>query len=55
MQLGMIRLGRMGANSARRRMQDGHDCVAFDVNADAQFADQLPSAMRKAFGATRSS
>ncbi len=35
MQLGMIGLGRMGANLVRRLMRDGHDCVVFDVNQDA--------------------
>jgi len=35
MQLGMIGLGRMGANLVRRLMSDGHRCVAFDVNAGA--------------------
>ena len=35
MQLGMIGLGRMGANLVRRLMRDGHECVVFDVNADA--------------------
>ncbi|MCB0866122.1 MAG: decarboxylating 6-phosphogluconate dehydrogenase [Solirubrobacterales bacterium] len=35
MQLGMIGLGRMGANLVRRLMRDGHDCVVYDVNADA--------------------
>jgi 6-phosphogluconate dehydrogenase len=35
MQLGMIGLGRMGANIVRRLMRDGHDCVVYDVNADA--------------------
>ncbi len=30
MQLGMIGLGRMGANMVRRLMNGGHDCVAFD-------------------------
>ena len=35
MQLGMVGLGRMGANLVRRLMGDGHDCVVFDVNADA--------------------
>ena len=34
MQLGMIGLGRMGANIVRRLMRDGHDCVVYDVNAD---------------------
>ncbi len=32
MQLGMIGLGRMGANIVRRLIRDGHDCVVFDVN-----------------------
>ena len=35
MQLGMVGLGRMGANLVRRLMRDGHSCVAYDVNADA--------------------
>jgi 6-phosphogluconate dehydrogenase len=32
MQLGMVGLGRMGANIVRRLMRDGHECVVFDVN-----------------------
>ncbi len=35
MQLGMVGLGRMGANLVRRLMRDGHECVVYDVNADA--------------------
>ncbi|MGB4136221.1 MAG: NADP-dependent phosphogluconate dehydrogenase, partial [Microbacterium sp.] len=35
MQLGMIGLGRMGANIVRRLMRDGHECVAYDVSPDA--------------------
>jgi 6-phosphogluconate dehydrogenase len=35
MQLGMIGLGRMGANIVRRLMADGHECVVYDVNAEA--------------------
>jgi 6-phosphogluconate dehydrogenase len=35
MDLGMVGLGRMGANMARRLMRDGHRIVAFDVNPDA--------------------
>jgi 6-phosphogluconate dehydrogenase len=35
MQLGMIGLGRMGANMARRLQKAGHHCVAFDRNADS--------------------
>lgn len=34
MQLGMIGLGRMGANMARRLIGDGHDCVVFDRSPD---------------------
>src|SRR5262249_24897956 len=35
MQLGMIGLGRMGANMVRRLMRDGHSCVVQDVSPDA--------------------
>ena len=35
MQLGMIGLGRMGANLVRRLLRDGHRCVAYDVNPAA--------------------
>jgi 6-phosphogluconate dehydrogenase len=35
MQLGMIGLGRMGANMVRRLMKGGHECVVTDLNADA--------------------
>jgi 6-phosphogluconate dehydrogenase len=35
MQLGMIGLGRMGANMARRLMRGGHSCVVYDRSADA--------------------
>jgi len=35
MQLGMVGLGRMGANIVRRLMAGGHECVVFDVNAKA--------------------
>jgi 6-phosphogluconate dehydrogenase len=35
MELGMVGLGRMGANMARRLMRDGHRIVAFDVSPDA--------------------
>src|SRR5262245_42151561 len=34
MQLGMIGLGRMGANLVRRLLRDGHDCVVYDNHAD---------------------
>src|SRR5438105_5603058 len=35
MQLGMVGLGRMGANLTRRLMRAGHDVVVYDVNEDA--------------------
>jgi 6-phosphogluconate dehydrogenase len=35
MQLGMIGLGRMGANMVRRLIQGGHDCVVFDASPRA--------------------
>src|SRR6516164_6293656 len=35
MQLGMIGLGRMGANMVRRLTKGSHQCVAFDVSAKA--------------------
>src|SRR5207237_2090636 len=34
MQIGMIGLGRMGANMARRLTSGGHQCVAFDRNRE---------------------
>jgi 6-phosphogluconate dehydrogenase len=47
MQLGMIGLGRMGANMVRRLIKGGHDCVVFDVFPKA--VDAL--AKEKAIGA----
>jgi 6-phosphogluconate dehydrogenase len=35
MQLGMIGLGRMGANMVRRLLKNGHDCVVFDMSPKA--------------------
>ena len=35
MQLGMIGLGRMGANMVRRLMRAGHECVVFDLSTAA--------------------
>ena len=35
MKFGMIGLGRMGANMALRLMKAGHECVAFDLSAEA--------------------
>ena len=35
MQIGMIGLGRMGANMVRRLLRGGHRCVVYDRNAEA--------------------
>ncbi len=35
MQLGMVGLGRMGANIVRRLVNQGHNCVVYDVNPQA--------------------
>jgi 6-phosphogluconate dehydrogenase len=35
LQLGLIGLGRMGGNIARRLMQSGHQCVVYDRDAEA--------------------
>ena len=32
MQIGMMGLGRMGANMVRRLMRDAHECVVYDIN-----------------------
>ena len=45
MQLGMVGLGRMGANIVRRLMADGHRCVVFDVNPDAVAALEAEGAV----------
>ena len=47
MQLGMIGLGRMGANMVRRLLKDGHECVVFDRSA----ATVAELAKEKAVGA----
>jgi 6-phosphogluconate dehydrogenase len=38
MQMGMIGLGRMGADMVRRLMHNQHQCVVFDVNSAARIA-----------------
>ncbi len=42
MQIGMLGLGRMGANMVRRLMKNGHECVVFDQDAGVvkQLADE---------------
>ena len=56
MQLGMVGLGRMGANMVRRLLKGGHDCVVFDmspkavtdlVRDNAVGADSLSDLVRK--------
>src|SRR5438094_10671733 len=48
MQLGMIGLGRMGANMVRRLLKDGQQCVVFDMSSQAVAA----LAKEKATGAS---
>jgi len=38
MQIGIVGLGRMGGNIARRLMRAGHQCIVFDANLDASLA-----------------
>jgi 6-phosphogluconate dehydrogenase len=45
MQLGMIGLGRMGANMVRRLMRAGHECVVFDRDPKAVKALESEGAM----------
>ena len=59
MQIGMIGLGRMGANMVRRLLQGGHECVAYDRSTDAveAVAEQGAkgvSSLRDLVGALRS-
>jgi len=44
LQLGMIGLGRMGANMVRRLTRAGHDCVTYDVSPDAVAAIEAEGA-----------
>ncbi|MEL7373378.1 MAG: phosphogluconate dehydrogenase (NAD(+)-dependent, decarboxylating), partial [Pseudomonadota bacterium] len=44
MQIGLIGLGRMGGNMARRLMAAGHDCVVYDPNPEAVAALQAAGA-----------
>ncbi|SCY35474.1 6-phosphogluconate dehydrogenase (decarboxylating) [Nitrosospira sp. Nl5] len=45
MQLGMIGLGRMGINMARRLMRAGNECVVYDPRADTVHELQLQGAV----------
>jgi 6-phosphogluconate dehydrogenase (decarboxylating) len=48
MRLGMMGLGRMGANMVRRLLKNGHE--RFSSRGEADYADRLLSAMRFGFG-----
>ena len=43
MELGMIGLGRMGANLVRRLTKEGHVCVVYDVDPEAVKQTEGPS------------
>ena len=45
MQLGMIGLGRMGANMVRRLTRAGHECVVYDVSSEAVAALEAEGAV----------
>lgn len=45
MQLGMVGLGRMGANMVRRLLRDGHQCAVFDRSQEAVAALAKEGAM----------
>jgi len=52
MQIGMVGLGRMGANMVRRLSRGGHDCVVFDRDAKAVAALASPGRSGDASGTT---
>ena len=45
MRIGMVGLGRMGANMVRRLLAGGHECVAFDLSPDAVRAIEAEGAV----------
>jgi 6-phosphogluconate dehydrogenase len=45
MQLGMVGLGRMGANMTTRLLQQGHELLVFDLDADAVAAAEAAGAV----------
>ena len=53
MQIGMIGLGRMGANMVRRLVKGGHECVAYDPSAKA--VAEVPATARRARTRSRTS
>ena len=48
MQLGMIGLGRMGANMVRRLLRGGHQCIVYDVHPEAVKIGSLEPNRREA-------
>jgi|SRR6516162_6935297 len=53
MQLGMIGLGRMGANMVRRLLKEGHEAIVFDMSSKAvQTALGYAVRVRRASGKT---
>jgi 6-phosphogluconate dehydrogenase (decarboxylating) len=49
LQLGMIGLGRMGANMARRLIKDGHRCVVFDRSPEVTTSAARKNSRQKEF------
>jgi 6-phosphogluconate dehydrogenase len=50
MQLGMVGLGRMGANMVRRLAKNGHECVVFDMSP--KVVEELASEKKEISGST---
>ena len=50
MQLGMVGLGRMGANMVRRLAAKGHECVVFDMSP--KVVQELASEKKEISGST---
>ena len=51
MKIGMIGLGKMGANMTERLLKGGHEVVAYDLSADALKQAASPTTMASASGA----
>ena len=47
MQIGIIGLGRMGGNIARRLLRNGHDCVVYDARPWTRRIDRLVAPRRR--------
>ena len=55
MQLGMIGLGRMGANIVRRLMDGGHECVVYARRPESRQPLEQDGARRRLLRSTTSS